>query len=138
MNDIRQILEMERHNDGQIRLYRIDRYWLAFERSAFNLFSVCNVDTVVKIRDMKEERDSMLIAIVKNGIATLYNPQFTILEKSEDEILIGCRSTCRGFQHWKDSLIPLFTESFYLQPDRRSHNINHLNQEKLLSQVKGL
>lgn len=132
MSDIRQILEMERYNDGQIRLYRIDRYWLAFERSAFNLFSVCNVDTVVKVRD-KEERNSMLIAIVKNGTPVLYNPQFTILEKSEDEILIGCRTTCRGFQHWKDSLISLFTENLYPAQDEKSHNIHHLNLEMLLN-----
>ena len=57
MGDIRQILEMEKENNRQIRLYRIDMYWLAFERSAFNLFSVCNVDNIVKIKDMKEERN---------------------------------------------------------------------------------
>ena len=94
MGDIRQILEMEKENNRQIRLYRIDMYWLAFERSAFNLFSVCNVDNIVKIKDMKEERNSMLIAIVKNGTPILYNPQFTILEKTEDEILLSCRTTC--------------------------------------------
>lgn len=133
MSNIRQIMEMERHNDGHIRLYRIDRYWLAFERSAFNLFSVCNVDTVIKIRDMQEEHSSMLIAIVKNGTHVLYNPQFTILERSEDEILIGCRTTCRGFQHWKDSLISLFIENLYPSQDDTSHNIRHLNLEMLLN-----
>jgi hypothetical protein len=133
MGDIRQILEMERENNKQIRLYRIDMYWLAFERSAFNLFSVCNVDNIVKIKDMKEERDSMLIAIVKYGAPILYNPQFTILEKSENEILIGCRTTCRGFQHWKDSLVSLFTENLYPAHDEKSHNISHLNLEALLN-----
>lgn len=133
MSDIRQILEMERENNKQIRLYRIDMYWLAFERSAFNLFSVCNVDNIVKIKDMKEERDSMLIAIVKNGAPILYNPQFTILEKSENEILIGCRTTCRGFQHWKDSLVSLFTENLYPAHGEKSHNIYHLNLEVLLN-----
>lgn len=133
MSDIRQILEMERENNRQIRLYRIDMYWLAFERSAFNLFSVCNVDNIVKIKDMKEEKNSMLIAIVKNGAPILYNPQFTILEKSENEILLGCRTTCRGFQHWKDSLVSLFTENLYPTQDEKSHNIYHLNLEMLLN-----
>ncbi|MDR1707585.1 hypothetical protein [Dysgonomonas sp.] len=133
MSDIWQILEMERDNNRQIRLYRIDMYWIAFERSAFNLFSVCNVDNIVKIKDMKEEKNSMLIAIVKNGTPILYNPQFTILEKSENEILLGCRTTCRGFQHWKDSLISLFTENLYPTQDEKSRNIYHLNLEVLLN-----
>ncbi|MFV0537047.1 MAG: hypothetical protein ACK5M3_06685 [Dysgonomonas sp.] len=133
MGDIRQILEMERENNRQIRLYRIDMYWIAFERSAFNLFSVCNVDNIVKIKDMKEEKNSMLIAIVKNGTPILYNPQFTILEKSENEILLGCRTTCRGFQHWKDSLVSLFTDNFYPTQDEKSHNIYHLNLDVLLN-----
>ncbi len=133
MGDIRQILEMEKENNRQIRLYRINMYWLAFERSAFNLFSVCNVDNIIKIKDMKEERNSMLIAIVKNGAPILYNPQFTILEKSDNEILLGCRTTCRGFQHWKDSLVSLFTENLYPTQDEKSHNIYHLNLEVLLN-----
>lgn len=120
MSNIRQILEMERHNDGHIRLYRIDRYWLAFERSAFNLFSVCNVENVVKIRDTEEERNSMLIAVVEYGTHAIYNPQFTILEMSEDEALISCRAICRGFEHWKESLIS-------------STNIHHLNLDTLLN-----
>lgn len=133
MGDIRQILEMEKENNRQIRLYRINMYWLAFERSAFNLFSVCNVDNIIKIKDMKEEKNSMLIAIVKNGTPILYNPQFTILEKSDNEILLGCRTTCRGFQHWKDSLVSLFTENLYPTQDEKSHNIYHLNLEVLLN-----
>lgn len=133
MSDIRQILEMERMNDKQIRLYRIDMYWLAFERSAFNLFSVCNVDNIIKIKDMKEERNSMLIAIIKNGTPILYNPQFTVLERSEDEILLGCRTTCWGFQHWKDSLVSLFTENLYSIQDEKSQSIYHLNLGMLLN-----
>ena len=133
MSNIQQILEKEKSNDKHIRLYRIDGYWLAFERSAFNLFSVCNVDNIVKIKDMKEERNSMLIAIVKNGTPILYNPQFTILERSDNEILLGCRTTCRGFQHWKDSLVSLFTENLYPAQDEKPHNIYHLNLEVLLN-----
>lgn len=133
MSNIRQILEMEKYNDGQIRLYKIDRYWLAFERSAFNLFSVCNVDNIVKVRDLTEERDSMLIAIVKNGSPVLYNPQFTILEKTEDEMLMRCRVTCRGFQYWKSSFVSLFTDNLYTASDGTSHNISHLNLELLLN-----
>ena len=133
MGDIRQILEMEKENNRQIRLYRIDMYWHAFERSAFNLFSVCNVDNIVKIKDMKEERNSMLIAIVKNGTPILYNPQFTILEKTEDEILLSCRTTCWGFQHWTDSLISLFTEKLYSTQVEKSQSIHHLNLEVLLN-----
>lgn len=132
-SDIRQILEMERHNERHIRLYRIDRYWLAFERSAFNLFSVCNVDNVVKIKDVKEEGHCMLIAIVKYEIPGLYNPQLTIIESSESEMLIGCRTVCRGFQHWKDSLISLFSENLYPATDDASYNIHRLNLEMLLN-----
>jgi len=131
MNDIRQILEMEKHNDKHIRLYRIDRYWVAFERSAFNLFSVCHVDTIVKVKDMREEKNSMLIAIVKNGTHGLYNPQFTILEKTENEMLINCRTTCRGFLHWKDSLVSLFDRNLYPVPDDMTQNIQHLNLKML-------
>lgn len=132
MSDIRQILELERHNDKHIRLYRIDRYWLAFERSAFNLFSACHVDTIVKVKDMREERNSTLIAVVKNGMSGLYNPQFTVLETSDNEVLIRCRTTCRGFQYWKDSLIPLSTKNLYSAGDDASCNIYHLNLETLL------
>ncbi len=132
MSDIRQILELERHNDQHIRLYRIDRYWLAFERSVFNLFSACHVDTIVKVKDVKEEKNSMLIAVVKNGMSGVYNPQFTILEMSDSEVLISCRTTCRGFQYWKDSLISLSTKSLYSITDDISCSIHHLDLETLL------
>ncbi|MBK5719724.1 hypothetical protein JGH11_02435 [Dysgonomonas sp. Marseille-P4677] len=135
MSDIRQILELEKHNDKHIRLYRIDRYWLAFERSAFNLFSACYVDTIVKVKDMKEEQNSMLIAVVKNGMAGLYNPQFTVLERSDNEVLISCRTTCGGFQHWKDSLVSLFTKNFYSVSDETSCNVSNMNLEMLLCQL---
>jgi len=127
MNDIRQILEMERLNNKQIRLYKLDRYWLAFERSAFNLFSVYKVDTIVKIRD-KEEQESMLIAIVKNDISEFYDPQFTVVQMLDDQMIIDCRSTCRGFLHWKESLISLFDENLYT-----FQNIYHLNMRMLLN-----
>lgn len=132
MSDIRQILELERDNDKHIRLYRSDTYWLAFEQSAFNLFSACYVDTIVKVKDLEEERNSMLIAVVKNGMSVLYNPQFTILEKSDNEILISCRTTCRGFQHWKASLVSLFAKNLYPASDDTSYNISHLNLKMLL------
>lgn len=133
MSDILQILELEKCNDKQIRLYRIDRYWIAFERSAFNLFSVCCVDTIVKIKDMKEEKNSMLIAVMKNGTSGLYNPQFTILEMTDNEMLIECRTTCRGFQYWKNSLVSLVTGNLYLAPDDTAYNVQHLNLKMLLN-----
>ena len=132
MGDIRQILEMERLNSGQIRLYKFDKYWLAFERSAFNLFSVYNVDTIIKIKD-KEEPDSMLIAIVKNGVSGLYDSQFTILERSENEMLLDCRTNCRGFLYWKENLISSFTDDLYNASDDTFHNICRLNPEELLN-----
>ncbi|MBB4035320.1 hypothetical protein GGR21_001209 [Dysgonomonas hofstadii] len=132
-SNIWQILEKEKHNDGHIRLYRVNRYWVAFERSAFNLFSVCNVDNIVKVKDVKEERESMMIAIVKCEILKLYNPQLTVLESSENEMLIGCRTTCRGFQHWKESVISMFTENLYPAIDDTSYNIQRLNLEMLLN-----
>lgn len=113
MNRIEQILELEKLNNKQIRLYKKDKYWLAFERSAFNLFSVQCVETIFKIEKTGETGDngSMLVALVKNREYDhlLANPQFSVLRRSENEILLDCRFTCGGFQHWKDSLIPLFS-----------------------------
>lgn len=107
MSHIEQILELERDNDRQIRLYRMDNRWFAFERSAFNLFSVYYVDSILKIKDM-EEKGGLLIAIVKDGVhGLLCNPQFSVLKSSDNEVLIDCRVTCGGFLHWKDSLVPV-------------------------------
>lgn len=132
MSDIRQILELEKHNDKHIRLYRIDRYWLAFERSAFNLFSACCVDTILKVKDIKEERNSTLIAVIKNGMSGLSNPQFIIEETSDNEVIISCRTTCRGFQYWKDSLLPLPKKGLYSTINDTSCNIYQLNLDVLL------
>lgn len=107
MNQITQILELERNNDRQIHLYKTDQYWLAFERSAFNLFSVYYVDSILKIKDSDED-GSFLVAIIKRGMhGLLCNPHFSVLEHSDKEILIDCRVTCGGFLHWKDSLVSL-------------------------------
>ncbi len=76
----------------------------------------------------------MMIAIVKCEILKLYNPQLTVLESSENEMLIGCRTTCRGgFQHWKESVISMFTENLYPAIDDTSYNIQRLNLEMLLN-----
>jgi len=107
----------ERSNDKYIHLYKIDRYWFAFERSAFHLFSICYVDAVFKVRDLKEEDDAMLIAVLKNGLQEINHPQYTIIERSDNEMIIGCRTTFKGFQYWKDSLVSLFARNLYSTPD---------------------
>lgn len=107
MGDIQDILKNEKNNDRQICLYRVNKYWLAFERSAFNLFSVCNVDTVFKVKGVKKE-DTMLVAVFKDDVHDMSNPQLKILEKSDTKMLIGCQIKCRGFQYWKESQ-PLLT-----------------------------
>jgi len=128
MNDIRQILEMERLNNKQIRLYKFDRYWLAFERSAFNLFSIYNVNTIIKIDDESEEKLSMLIAIVENDIPAFYDRQSSVVQAFDNEMIIDCRTTCRGFLHWKESMIALFAENL-----DSLQNIYHLKKRMLLN-----
>lgn len=138
MGDLQDILRQEKNNDRLIHLYKVGRYWFAFERSAFRLFSVFCADAIFKIKDMKKKEDSMLIAVLKDGVHHRWSPQFTVLERTENEMLIDCRTTCGGFLYWKDSLIPLFTENLHPKPDGTSHHISHLNLEKLLSPIKGL
>ncbi len=133
MSNIQQILEKEKSNDKHIRLYRIDGYWLAFERSAFNLFSVCNVDAIFKIKDVREEGNSILIVIVKDGEPCLFNPHFTVLDSSENEVLIVSRTICKGFAFWKDSLIPRFRKNIHpVSEDDIPHMFQYLNLEMLL------
>lgn len=137
MGDIQDILRREKNNDRMIHLYKVGRYWFAFERSAFRLFSVYRADAIIKVRDIKKE-DSMLIAILKEGVHHRRIPQFTMLERTESKILIDCRTTCGGFLYWKDSLIPLFTENLHPKPGSTSHNISRLDLDRLLPPAKGL
>lgn len=108
MGNIDQILELERSNKTKIHLYKTDRKWLAFERSAFNLYSSFYVDSIFKVMDL-DRNESILIAVLKSGVGSLLvNPPFTVVKKSDEEVLMNCRVTYGGFEHWKDNLVPLY------------------------------
>lgn len=124
MGNMEQILDLEKGNNTQIRLYKIGRCWIAFERSAFNLFSVSQVDSMIKISDM-ECAKSVLIAILKEGEnGLLLNSKFSILFKTENEIWLDCNATCGGFLFLKDSLIPKQTNGCF--PASREESLSNL------------
>lgn len=106
MENIQQILKYEKYNNNRIYLYKIGECWYAYERSAFYMFSICCVDSVFKIKD-SDIGDKMFIAVFMKEIKKMKNPHLTILEKSEDRMIIKSRTTCKGFLHWKDRFLPL-------------------------------
>lgn len=108
MENIQQILKNEKYNDNQIYLYKEDEYWYAYERSAFYMFSICCVDGLFKVKDSRIE-NVMLIAVLLKRIHSMANPHLTILEESENRMVIKCSTTCKGFLHWKDRFLPLIS-----------------------------
>lgn len=106
MLDINQILDNESYNEGQIRLYKVDNYWFAFERSAFHLFSANCVDLVFKMTKDDERREDMLVAILSNE-EKIRKCMYSVNLKSEKEIVVECRTVFKGFQFWRDNFISL-------------------------------
>lgn len=126
MENIAQILDSERVNDKQVRLYKTGHHWLAFERSAFNLFSVSYVDSIIKIPDM-ETGSNVLIAILKEGEnGLLLNSKFSVLFRTEDEICLDSNVTCGGFQFLKDSLIPLLKKGCFFASNSKEASLSNL------------
>ncbi|MDR2955392.1 MAG: hypothetical protein LBV43_09950 [Prevotella sp.] len=122
MSDIQQILIKENSNESHIHLYKVDKYWCAFERSAFHLFSIYNVDAVFKVEDTEQD-NTMLVAIVKTEICNIENSQITIIKESDNEIVIGFRANLYGFKYWKESFTSLFTRNLFTNLDITSiHN----------------
>jgi hypothetical protein len=81
-------------------------YWFAFERSAFHLFSINCVDAIFKIGEMLERDDEMLVAILGSD-QKVRKFRYDIRLESEQEIVMECRTVFKGFQFWKDSIVPL-------------------------------
>lgn len=106
MESIQQILRNEKYNENQIYLYKADGCWYAYERSAFYIFSICSVDNIFKVKDSRIG-NMMFIAVLLKGINRMKNPHLTILEESENRMVIKCSTICKGFLHWKDRFLPL-------------------------------
>ena len=110
MENIQQILtkEIKNSDSNHIFLYKIDNYWFAYERSAFYLFSICNVDAIFKLPDPASE-NVILISVLKDEIEA-ENPNLKVLERSDSKMILDCRITCKGFLQWKEGLLPSFKE----------------------------
>jgi len=105
MKNMQQILKSEKYNDDQIFLYKMDECWYAYERSAFYIFSICSVDNIFKVKNVND----MFIAVSLKGInIRIKNPHFTILEESDNQIILRCSTTCKGFLYWRDRFLPFY------------------------------
>lgn len=111
MKNIQQILISEKFNDDQIYLYKMDDCWYAYERSAFYIFSTCSVDGIFKVKDA----NVIFITVSLNGInVRIKNPHFTLLEESDNLIILKSSTIYKGFLYWKDRFLPVHNKSIEL------------------------
>ena len=107
MEDLHKILIREEkrsnNNSNNIYLYKVDGYWLAYERSAFYLYSICRVDYIFRCIVNK---NMLLVALLKDK-DLICKPQFEITETCEEQIVLHCSIICKGFEHWKSGITPL-------------------------------
>ncbi len=114
MESIQQILTKENRNcngNNHIYLYKIENYWFAYERSAFYLFSICCVDAVFKYSYPGE--NAVLISVLKSGYEKAGNPQLKVVERTENQMVLNCGIVCKGFEQWKEGLIPMFKDLYF-------------------------
>lgn len=102
MEAIQQILIKERTNENYIYLYNVDNHWIAYERSAFYLFSICSVDHIFRYTD-SESSNTIVIAVLKDNYRKV-NPQLEIIKDTAEQIVFSCGITCKGFEYWKNGL----------------------------------
>lgn len=107
MDNLQYILSKEETISNQIYLYKIDDFWVAFERSAFYLFSLCKVDYMFQHTYGKE---TYLFVVIKDCYS-INNPQLKQQSLSEGKIIFQSSIICKGFEAWKHSLLPLLTKS---------------------------
>lgn len=140
MYSIRQILLKEKANcrhNNRIYLYRIENYWFACEYSAFYLYSIDYADITFKyIHPI--DKTTILVSVLKNGCENLDNPQLKIVEKTDARMILDCGITCRGFQQWKDGLMPAFKDHYFTEIIQRYYILfTNDNSLTLKKQIKG-
>lgn len=123
MEKLKQILDKEMcdKDDNRIYLYKMNDNWFAYERSAFYLFSINQSDAIFKIEN-PEEKNVILVTMLKSQVNEQKQSHLKILERSEDKMVLDCRVTCKGFLHWKEALMPSLKDVYFVDV------INELNQ----------
>lgn len=110
---LEQILDKEKYdsNSNYIYLYKMNGNWFAYERSAFYLFSIHRSDAIFKITNPKG-KNVILVAVLKQQIKEARHSHIKVIERTENNMVLDCRITCKGFLHWKEGLLPL-CDDFY-------------------------
>lgn len=108
---MKQILLKEQVVDNQIYMYKIDDFWVAYERSAFYLYSLCNIDYMFQYAF---EEETLLIAVIKDG-KTINHPKLSKQVNSREQMTFDCDINCKGFEVWKYSILPLLSKNTYHQ-----------------------
>lgn len=109
MNDMQQILSKEQIVDNHIYMYKVDDFWVAYERSAFYLYSLCTIDYMYQYSLANE---SLLIAVIKDS-RSVCHPKLDKMETSKEQMTFQCNIICKGFEVWKYSILPLLSKNTY-------------------------
>lgn len=109
MNDMQRILSKEQEAGNHIYMYKVDDFWVAYERSAFYLYSLCSIDYMYQY-SLAEE--SLLIAVIKDSQSVIH-PKLDRLFNSREQMTFQCTINCKGFEVWKYSVLPLLSKNTY-------------------------
>jgi len=84
------------------------------------LYSIDRVDTTFKYIHPIDKK-TILISVLKGECENMNNPQLRVVERTDTRMTLDCGITCRGFQQWKDGLMPTFKEHYFTDIIQQYH-----------------
>ncbi|MDR1808974.1 MAG: hypothetical protein LBR34_01030 [Prevotella sp.] len=101
-----EITEKIKHGNAEIRLYKEGVFWVAYERSAYEICKIKPYKSTKKYVK-KAAQDVVTVGFPDNALESILS-FFDIIEKSEKTVAARCKgeqtNTEDGFEEWKSGI----------------------------------